>query len=187
MNTVDVNAHCGGLFLHRHNHGGWQFLGSAFMFRHGGAVLGATADHCIEDVEGQGQLVIATPGDTGEAFKLDIAKRAPKHDLCLLMPVDEVPGVHMRLSEDKDKIVNIDFYTLEFSTTTIKDGQFDLRPATRVGNCIRTVDETEFLGPAGDEMLEMSYPALQGASGSAVIQMGVTRLPPAGVSIFSGI
>ena len=47
-----------------------------------------------------------------------------------------------------------------------------LNPATRLGNVTRDLDLTELYGPAGRRMLELSFPALKGASGAPVLSNG---------------
>jgi hypothetical protein len=89
----------------------------------------------------------------------------------------------MILGEEDEIHVNILFYTYEFSATQWKDGAWNINPATRIGNCVRTVQMDDVFGPAGVDMLEMSFPALKGASGAPVIEIQNSRLIVRGIIV----
>ena len=144
-----------------------SFLGSAFFFLYGGEVLAATADHVIG--EASGRFVMAA-GDM--IFEVDVLKRCPDYDLCVLGPKSHPDGVSLQVSSDRGMSGNVTLYTYEYSTTDVfPDGSFHLTPATRIGNCTRIVQLEEQYGHAGIDMLELSFPALRGASGAPVIEI----------------
>ena len=63
----------------------------------------------------------------------------------------------------------MDIFTLEYGTTQVVGSSIALNPATRIGNVTRLLDLTEKYGLAGKSILELSFPALRGASGAPVI------------------
>ncbi len=59
--------------------------------------------------------------------------------------------------------------TFEYGTTVEEEGKTLLSPACRIGNLTRIIDRSDLLGPAGNDALELSFPALRGASGAPVL------------------
>lgn len=77
----------------------------------------------------------------------------------------------LRLGFDEPIYTNSPVMSFEYGTTVFEEGRTLLSPATRVGNVTRIRDMTTRFGPAGRDALELSYPALRGASGAPVITM----------------
>jgi hypothetical protein len=59
--------------------------------------------------------------------------------------------------------------TFEYGTTVVAGGGITLEPATRLGHMTRMRFIQSTLGAAGDAALELSWPALRGASGAPVV------------------
>lgn len=162
--TINVGDHCGALFAHYPDK--VHFIGSAFFFRHRGRVLAATADHCIASQSDRFHIVCAKG-----IFYLDIAKRDADLDLCIFMPQTFPEGITAELVQDTNTPGNVTLYAYEFSTTEVVPDGYHLNPASRIGNCVRVLDAEPTFGRAGQRMLELSFPALKGASGSAIIEL----------------
>jgi hypothetical protein len=58
--------------------------------------------------------------------------------------------------------------SVDYGLTQFENGKLRLSVACRVGNVTRVCDMTELFGPAGTDALELSFPALRGASGAPV-------------------
>ncbi|TWU51157.1 hypothetical protein Poly59_27470 [Rubripirellula reticaptiva] len=57
-------------------------------------------------------------------------------------------------------------------TTLTAGPRVEFNPATRLGNVTRTFAHHDMFGRSGETMLELSFPALKGASGSPVMAPG---------------
>ena len=150
--------------------GRYLFLGTgAFV---GERPLLATAEHVVRDWQGPfaiailprtGKLAPATP------MPAKLVAKDPQADLALL----EVPGYPrekaLDLAQDSEIRMNKFVYCLEYSTTYAQRGAIHLSPATRVGNVTRLLDLRHRCGRAGDGALELSFPALRGASGAPIV------------------
>jgi hypothetical protein len=67
-------------------------------------------------------------------------------------------------------IPNQAIVTFEYGPTRTLGKAITLSPATRIGNVTRVIDLRSVHGLAGDEALELSFPALRGASGAPVMK-----------------
>jgi hypothetical protein len=153
-------------------------LGSAFFFVHAGHVLTATANHCIPPSHDALQLI----GRNGR-YDVAVALHDEGYDLCILSPATFPNNISMTLSVVRDTPGNITLIAYEFSTTEQKNGAWRLTPATRIGNCIRLVQMDDVFGPAGVDMLELSFPALRGASGSPVVELRGAQMVARGIVV----
>lgn len=142
-----------------------RFLGSGFFFKHVDNIFGATAEHVIRASAGRIEFV-----SNSKPFPMEIARVSKDSDLCLLVPSEAPDGVHMTLSSDNAPANNLQLYNYEFSTTYVSEKAFVLNPATRIGNCVRLV-QFSHKGKMGEDMLELSFPAIKGASGSPVVEL----------------
>lgn len=149
----------------RHPGRHYDFLGTAFFFRRAGRVLGATAAHCIAEPQPP-ELIMASA--KGNECRVSVIAIDPSVDLCLLRPEQDLPSMTMTLSKDPLVPGNISLQTYEYSATARSGKTWHVHPATRVGNCVRQLPSP--FGPGGEHMLELSFPALRGASGAPVIQ-----------------
>ena len=164
-NSIPIHIHCCPIFARQANR--VYFAGSAFFFLHKKRVLVATADHVVKPYL-NASFEVAT---TAQAYSVEVLLRDPEYDLCILQPANYPVGISMTLSADRLKPRNVTLYAYEFSTTEIENNKYKLNPATRIGNCVRTIEMGSIYGSAGKDMLELSFPALKGASGSAVIEI----------------
>jgi len=155
------------------------FLGSGFFFKRSGRVLAATAAHCIPGSPASLRL-IATSGE----YEVSVIALDQAHDLCLLDPGKQCPPhVVTELSEEHTVQGNLNLYAYEYSTTEMRDGTWQIFPATRIGNCVRQPPMRHLFGAAGESMLELSFPAIRGASGAPVIEMRGESLIVRGIVI----
>lgn len=97
-------------------------------------------------------------------------------DLALLEVPDYPSKPGIRLAGDSEIVHNVSVACFEYSTFLLRGleydllgREFDFRPATRIGNVTRYVDLSNEYGEAGVDMLELSFPALKGASGAPVV------------------
>ena len=153
------------------------FLGSAFFFTHAGRVFAATAAHCVPSIEGEYQVVAQ---DTPYVADVAVVDRAL--DLCVFIPRSHPQTISMVLNQAREVPSNLPLYAYEFSATQVVNGQFRMSPATRVGNCVRLIDQEQF-GAGGRRMLELSFPALKGASGCPVVLLVGTKMIACGVIV----
>jgi hypothetical protein len=145
-------------------------------FRGTGSIIGAgalvlTADHVIRNC--QGQLVVHFH-TSNEWRKITLFESDREHDLAVLSLLG-APATHtLEPLFGREFPSNLDLTTLEYSTTTtaLDSGgtpRFSVNPATRRGHITRYVNLVDLYGAAGESMLELSFPALEGASGAPVM------------------
>ncbi len=146
-----------------------QFLGT-------GAIAGnpprlVTAYHVVRDWPGA--LAISVLPDYDRLYEAKVVRTNPDTDLALLdVSGYQVPNP-IQLAEDDEIRTNVQAICFEYGTTRTEGHIINLAPATRLGNVTRELKLHSQFGAAGDEMLELSFPALRGASGSPVMS-GVT-------------
>lgn len=126
----------------------------------------ATAEHVVRDWNGP--LAVTTPLHLDQIFRANILSRSSESDLVLL----EVPQYpfedNLQLAEDEEIITNHPVVCMEYGTTRTLGNTINFSPATRLGNVTRVINIDRF-GKAGKDALELSFPALRGASGSPVL------------------
>jgi hypothetical protein len=81
------------------------------------------------------------------------------------------------------EIGEVQLATFEYGTTRSAGNKIELSPATRMGNITRMLNLTDQYNKAGDEILELSFPALRGASGAPVISIDGDQFNLQGVII----
>jgi|CXWL01.1.fsa_nt_gi S1-C subfamily serine protease len=149
-----------------------QFLGTSCFIQPGPVLV--TADHVIGDWDGA--LAIVHPNDLTTLFPATVTRRDRAHDLAVLT-VDGYRPPHPFIVSTDDDLRSSDLVVcMEYGNTTQGGSQITVQSATRVGNVTRLVDLKEVLGLAGDGALELSFPALRGASGAPVLSNGEYRL-----------
>lgn len=149
-----------------------RFLGTGSFVLPGPLLL--TADHVIRDW--RGDLAIAHMQQLDRLFPAEIVKRDQGCDLAALRVSGYVPPNPIALAEDQEIHPNIPVVCFEYSTTVTTGRFITLGPATRLGNVTRTINLTDKYGRAGDDALELSFPALKGASGAPVLENNRFRL-----------
>lgn len=142
------------------------FFGSCFYVTHGGKAWVCTAQHVIAGFSGK--LIVVSQG---KQYPAKLAKEDPERDVAILEPEIQPGPISMSLSSSRQKAGNVPLIAYEYTTTEIKNGAFVLTPASRQGNCVRVVQMEDSFGLAGRDMLELSFPALKGASGAAVVEL----------------
>lgn len=150
-----------------------------FKFLGTGSFVGSpprlvTADHVVRDWKGPLAIVILP--DTDHPLPAHIIARHPAIDVALLEVPGFIPPRVLQPAEDRELAHNVPVICFEYGTTRTEEGQIFLHPATRMGNVTRILDLTHRYGEAGRSALELSFPALLGASGAPVVSNTTFRL-----------
>lgn len=148
----------------------YHFGGTGFFIVHNGSKRLVTANHVIGDLD---VFVFVMPEGTA-GFEITSAlkptkllARSTEHDLAVLDVVDFDPGTTLSLAQGSPAS-NLRVGTLEYSRFELNPNERTLNPnpSTRVGNIVRQLTGDKYFP---DSSLELSYPALRGASGSPVV------------------
>ena len=123
-----------------------------------------TAEHVVRDWKGP--FAIAVLPDIAHIFRASLIAKHTDIDIAVLEVPGYAPERGLQLAEDSEISNNEDIVCLEYGTTRSLGREIYLSPATRRGNVTRTLNLTDRLGKAGDGALELSFPALRGASGA---------------------
>lgn len=131
-----------------------------------------TADHVIADWK---EDFVITLQSEPNYYGARVVHRDQSHDLALLR-VEGYAAPHPFNLVTKMPSPNQPVVCLEYGTTR-KEGRLTyLNPATRLGNITRLLDERNLFGAAGEDALEISFPALKGASGAPVLTNSTLEL-----------
>jgi hypothetical protein len=125
-----------------------------------------TCDHVLVDSK-FGYAVVSKQHD--RLFSAEVLFRNPDTDLALLRVTDFTPDYFLPLREDDVLTLNEIVMCFEYGTTEKAGSHVTFAPANRIGNVTRFLDLTKHFKAAGDDMLELSFPALRGASGAPVM------------------
>lgn len=142
-----------------------HFLGTGSFVAENDLFL--TADHVLRDWPGE--LAIALQDNLAVLYPAKTVFRDQDHDLALLRvqgykaPVFLMPRTGPRISGNRQVV------TFDYGTTITAGNSIHLSPVTRLGNVTRQFNLPSSYGPAGQNALELSFPALRGASGAPVI------------------
>jgi S1-C subfamily serine protease len=142
-----------------------HFLGTGAFI--GNPPMLLTADHVVRDWKGN--FAIAVLPDLSQIYVARVVKRNRKTDLALLEVESYIPPRVLTLAKINSHKQNQMMATFEYSRTTLVGRNLIISPATRVGNITRILNMTNQFGDAGQDALEMSFPALKGASGAPVV------------------
>lgn len=141
------------------------FLGTgAFV---DGRQLLVTCDHVLNSWNGGYGVAIEAQQRIAKATLL---KRDPDTDLALLRTDDYQPPYSLPFEEDGNIILNNIVICFEYGTTISAGKKINFSPANRLGNVTRFRDLPDLFGKAGERMLELSFPALKGASGAPIME-----------------
>lgn len=140
------------------------FLGSG-VFATESAFL-VTCDHVLEPWKGKYAVAIQ---ELNRLFVAELLVRDEKHDLAALRVPEYRPPHCVPLEKDSEISLNKIVICYEYGTTVTAGKQIDFSPANRLGNVTRIRDLRDRFKSAGDHMLELSFPALKGASGAPVM------------------
>jgi hypothetical protein len=90
-------------------------------------------------------------------------------DIAFLSVAGYRPERRFVLIPDDMILQNETVLCLEYGTTRKQGGDIFLSVATRMGNITRQIGEMELLGRTRSNLLEVSFPALRGASGAPIL------------------
>ena len=138
-----------------------RFRGTTFLV--GSTRTLATAFHCVAGASLG--LCIADMTDGNSVTHVELVATDEVSDLAVLSVTGLDDREPLNLGTSRELGLGTEVKTLEYSDTRIEDGKPVLSPATRMGYASRWVR------PAGAslELMEMSFPALLGASGAPII------------------
>jgi hypothetical protein len=126
-----------------------------------------TAEHVVRDWSGiLGIFCVEKPTRIYEAKLLH---SDPQVDLALLEVPTYSPSKTVQLAEDAEIRYNLTVVCYEYGTTRTHGTLIDFAPATRLGNVTRQLNLSDRFNKAGENILELSFPALRGASGAPVL------------------
>ena len=145
--------------------GKYVFLGTGVFA--GKQPLLVTAEHVVRDWKGA--FAITTIPNTNNIMPAKLIIQNRDADLALLEVRDYPIEKALQLAQDDEITLNQFVYCLEYSTTQAQGKAIHLSPATRLGNVTRLLNLTDRHGQAGEDALELSFPALRGASGAPII------------------
>jgi S1-C subfamily serine protease len=148
------------------------FLGTAAFV--GQQPLLVTAEHVVSKWNGPFAIVVLP--DLGRLRTANLVTKDREVDLAVLQVPGYAPERAFDLAEDDEVKVNQFVTCLEYSMTRVVAEAIKLSPANRLGNVTRFLDLSETLGRAGKNALELSFPALRGASGAPVVSNKTFRL-----------
>lgn len=141
-----------------------RFLGSGSFVEEPTLLL--TADHVLGD--STHRFAMVTMLDLARLYPATVVYRDKDRDVALLRVDGYEAPQPLELATDFPP-PNHHVVAFEYGTTRTIGGRTNLNPATRFGNVTRTVDVSFQYGTAGKDALELSFPALRGASGSPVM------------------
>ena len=141
----------------------------------------AASCHCLPCDSRRGGPVRNCPATVSYTLEYQRLRATPlRHDAGLDLALLEVHGYRppftFVLAGDREIANNIPALSYEYGTTENIAGVDHLAPATRMGNVTRVIDLSDRFGPAGRQALELSFPALRGASGAPVFSSVNTHL-----------
>lgn len=141
------------------------FLGTGGFFQPNNLLV--TADHVLGNLNGS--FAICTARYPNTWLPAELVRRNQAVDLALLDVPGYSPISSLEIAEEGEIRSNENVICFDYSTAEKRDDTIFLNPATRLGNVTRLVNLTEQYGKAGEEALELSFPALRGASGAPVM------------------
>ena len=141
-----------------------EFLGTGFIAGSQRRLI--TAHHVVKDWEGP-LVAVLTPQN--HPIRLSEVRHDDDLDLAVFDFQRYAPTSWFILAEDRELHENYHVVCPEYGTTRKIGGEIEISMATRVGNITRRFDKHHFLGKAGEGALELSFPALRGASGAPVL------------------
>lgn len=144
-----------------------NYLGTGSIIGDGTVVL--TCEHVIRGCTGQLAFPKLVDGRL-RAFGLTVLEADRSRDLALMRIEGYQAPNPLQIAFDVHVAYNSNLLTLEYAQTEKTDtGGFWLNPAVRRGHKTRNVDVERFGAIAGLHALELSFPALEGASGAPVM------------------
>ncbi len=149
----------------------WVFLGTGVFC--GTSSLLVTANHVLDEMYD----TIKIQGlDRNTFYRASFVARKPSVDLALLKIEKYTPSLSCHLACDEEIVFNKVIFCYEYGKSHNLGEQIVISPATRMGNVTRFRNLQEKYGSGGEAMLELSFPALRGASGSPVLDTVGTEI-----------
>ncbi len=142
------------------------FLGTGSFVGAGAGAKLLTCDHVLAQWHGSFGIAIE---ETQHFFEASVVARDPATDLALLRVHGYAPPHSLEPLGDDVFGLNKIVLCFEYGTTIAAGAHIAFSPATRLGNVTRLRNLTDLYGAAGIEMLELSFPALKGASGAPIM------------------
>jgi hypothetical protein len=153
-----------------------EFLGTAFFVEANRNIL-LTAHHVIRNQGNEFLCSYAGPDKTKPWFNVHLLASDADIDVAVLESRSYSPQWKVALEEADDLVLNRPIVCHEYSGVRRRNGgQYETQAATRLGNVTRMINMQEDYGKAGESMLELSFPALQGASGAPVLFADTMKL-----------
>lgn len=125
-----------------------------------------TAYHVIK---GYDEIGIMNLNGVPKYFPAKIYRKDELLDLVALDVEEFTPGYYFVLQEDDEYPINQFVICCEYGTTITKGQTIEFSYATRIGNITRMFANLDILKKAGENALEISFPALQGSSGAPIL------------------
>lgn len=141
------------------------FLGTGSFIAPSGLLL--TAEHVIRDWSGP--MAVTVVSQIERRFPAFTVFSDRSRDLALLRVEDYAAPLPLVLATPEDIKPNVQVVSFEYGTTIVTGEYVTINPATRLGNVTRTLNLVDRFGAAGEDALELSFPALRGASGAPVM------------------
>jgi S1-C subfamily serine protease len=143
------------------------FLGSASFIEEPTLLL--TSDHVIRDWQhGFAVSIRMTMSGEHAVHDAEVVHRDSKRDLALLRVATYNAPTPLKIAKALPS-PTVPVVSLDYGTTRQVGSSTRINPATRVGYITRFINVSDLYGPAGEDALELSFPALKGASGSPVL------------------
>lgn len=145
-----------------------KFLGSGYFVKPHPYYV--TAGHVVRGWDKDFSTVISVDGETSQ-YTLELIVDNKDYDVAIMKCTEYEAPAPFEFIDTTNINMNRPVVSLEYSTTRTDEGKtkFIINPATRLGNITRKMDMTDMYGPMGEDILELSFPALKGASGSPVL------------------
>jgi hypothetical protein len=144
--------------------GSVEFLGSGFFV--GEESFLVTAHHVIK---GKDYIDIVVLPNLDNVYTATLIKEDTEVDLSVLHVEGYRPERRLALYPDNNLLFNQPCVCCEYGTTRSLGNRVEISPAVRMGNITRCFKSLDFYGKAGEMALELSFPALQGASGAPIM------------------
>jgi V8-like Glu-specific endopeptidase len=152
------------IFAIQNNGAIYQFLGTGSFVSNPPLLI--TANHVIN--EWDEYFAISTLSNLNQLYPAKVIYKNPSKDLALLAVDGYYPSSTLKIADTPIQFNQL-VANYEYGTTRSEGGKIVISPATRVGNITRTLDLSDQYKDAGKEILELSFSALKGASGSPVL------------------
>lgn len=126
-----------------------------------------TCNHVLD--KWKGKYGMTAHEDNPKFYEAEVLVRDMNSDLACLKVNEYTPPHSCPLADDNDIILNDFVCCFEYGTTIVAGNKINFSPANRLGNITRFRNMTDRYKLAGDHMLELSFPAMKGASGAPVM------------------